>query len=99
MQLYLVGLPNDDSKKKTKVILDNWCPVWNEEFTFPLTVPELALLRIEVREHDISDADDFGGQTCLPVPELRRGIRSVPLHNKKGEKLKSVRLLMGFEFL
>ncbi|KAH9702489.1 phosphoinositide phospholipase C 6 [Citrus sinensis] len=98
-KLYLVGLPNDDSKKKTKVILDNWCPVWNEEFTFPLTVPELALLRIEVREHDISDADDFGGQTCLPVPELRRGIRSVPLHNKKGEKLKSVRLLMGFEFL
>ncbi|KAH9702491.1 phosphoinositide phospholipase C 6 [Citrus sinensis] len=74
-KLYLVGLPNDDSKKKTKVILDNWCPVWNEEFTFPLTVPELALLRIEVREHDISDADDFGGQTCLPVPELRRGIR------------------------
>ncbi|KAH9767096.1 phosphoinositide phospholipase C 6 [Citrus sinensis] len=98
-KLYLVGVPNDDSKKKTKVILDNWCPVWNEEFTFPLTVPELALLRIEVREHDISDADDFGGQTCLPVPELRRGIRSVPLHNKKGEKLKSVRLLMGFEFL
>ncbi|KAJ4720066.1 Phosphoinositide phospholipase C [Melia azedarach] len=98
-KVYLVGVPSDKSKKKTRVILDNWCPVWNEEFIFPLAVPELALLRIEVREHDLSESDDFGGQTCLPVPELRRGIRSVPLYDKKGEKLKSVKLLMGFEFV
>ncbi|KAJ0101424.1 hypothetical protein Patl1_06614 [Pistacia atlantica] len=95
----IVGVPADKAKRKTKIIEDNWCPVWNEEFTFHLTVPELALLRIEVREYDLSEKDDFGGQTCLPVVELKPGIRSVPLHDKKGEKLKSVRLLMGFEFV
>lgn len=98
-QLYIVGVPADSRKKKTRILEDDWCPVWDEEFNFPLTVPELALLRIEVREYDMSEKDDFGGQTCLPVSELRTGIRSVPLYDKKGHKMKSVRLLMRFQFL
>lgn len=98
-QIYIVGVPADAAKKRTKVIEDNWVPAWNEEFTFPLTVPELALLRLEVREYDMSEKDDFGGQTCLPVSDLRPGIRSVPLHDKKGEKLKNVKLLMRFDFI
>ncbi|KAL7184301.1 hypothetical protein ACSBR2_026453 [Camellia fascicularis] len=98
-KVYIVGVPADEAKKKTKVIDDDWTPVWDEEFTFPLTVPELALLRIEVREHDRSEKDDFGGQTCLPVSELRPGIRAVPLYEKNGEKLKSSKLLMQFQFV
>ena len=98
-QVYIVGVPADESKRKTKIIGDDWSPVWDEEFTFPLTVPDLALLRIEVCEYDMSDKDDFGGQTCLPVSELRTGFRSVPLHDKKGKKLPNVRLLMKFEFV
>ncbi|CAN7008109.1 unnamed protein product [Brassica oleracea var. botrytis] len=97
-KVYVVGVPADNAKRKTRVIEDNWYPIWDEEFSFPLTVPELALLRIEVSEYDMSDKDDFGGQTCLPVSELRPGIRSVPLYDKKGEKMKSVKLLMRFIF-
>ncbi|XP_028803761.1 phosphoinositide phospholipase C 6-like [Neltuma alba] len=95
----IVGVDNDKVKKKTKVIDDDWFPVWDEGFEFPLTVPELALLRIEVREYDRHESDDFGGQTCLPVPELRPGFRSVPLYDKKGSQLKSVRLFMHFKFV
>ncbi|KAA8534073.1 hypothetical protein F0562_031734 [Nyssa sinensis] len=95
----IAGVPADTVMKKTKPLEDNWIPTWNEEFEFPLTVPELALLRIEVHEYDMSEKDDFGGQTCLPVLELRSGIRAVPLHNEKGEKYKSVKLLMRFEFV
>ncbi|CAN4085165.1 unnamed protein product [Withania somnifera] len=98
-KLYIIGVPADAAKRKTRIIEDDWGPIWGEEFKFPLTVPELALLRIEVREYDMSDKDDFGGQTCLPVSELRSGIRAVPLYDKKGEKLKSVRLLMQFRFV
>ncbi|KAJ7963984.1 Phosphoinositide phospholipase C [Quillaja saponaria] len=97
-KIYIVGVHADCAKKKTKIIEDNWFPVWDEEFKFPLTVPELALLRIEVREYDRSERDDFGGQTCLPVSELRPGFRSVSLYDKKGVKLKSVKLLMRFQF-
>lgn len=99
LQLYIIGVPADAAKKKTRIIEDNWFPAWNEEFIFPITVPELALLRIEVREYDRSDKDDFGGQTCLPISELRPGIRAVPLYDKKGEKYQSVKLLMRFQFV
>lgn len=98
-KIRIVGVPADAVKKKTKVIENNWVPIWNEEFKFPLTVPELGLLQIEVRDFDRSEKDDFGGQTCLPISELRPGIRAVPLYDKKGEKLKSVKLLMRFQFL
>ncbi|XP_022745764.1 phosphoinositide phospholipase C 2-like [Durio zibethinus] len=95
----IAGVPADSVMKKTKTLEDNWVPSWNEEFEFRLTVPELALLRIEVHEYDMSEKDDFGGQTCLPISELRSGIRAVPLNSRKGEKYKSVKLLMRFEFI
>ncbi|URD88639.1 phospholipase C [Musa troglodytarum] len=95
----IAGVPADTTMKKTKAVEDNWTPVWDEEFTFPLTVPELALLRIEVHEHDKSGKDDFAGQICLPVSELRQGFRAVPLFDRKGMKFKSVRVLMRFEFV
>ncbi|XP_064985806.1 phosphoinositide phospholipase C 2-like isoform X1 [Musa acuminata AAA Group] len=95
----IAGVPVDTTMKQTKIIEDCWTPVWDEEFEFKLTVPELALLRIEVFEHDVSDQDDFAGQTCLPVWELRTGIRSVSLCDVKGQALKSVKLLMRFDFI
>ena len=95
----IAGVSADSVMKRTKTLEDNWVPSWNEEFEFPLTVPELALLRIEVHEYDKSEKDDFGGQTCLPISELRTGIRAVHLNNRKGDKYNSVKLLMHFEFI
>ncbi|GAB4827595.1 1-phosphatidylinositol phosphodiesterase [Ancistrocladus abbreviatus] len=95
----IAGVPADTVMKKTKTLENNWIPAWNEEFEFPLTVPELALLRIEVHEYDMSEKDDFGGQSCFPVSELREGIRAVPLHDRKGDMYKSVKLLMRFQFV
>lgn len=99
MQVSIAGVPSDIRSHKTKTIEDQWIPVWNEEFEFPLSVPELAVLLIQVLEYDTSGKHDFGGQICLPVSELRTGIRAVSLHNRKGEKYRSVRLLMRFEFV
>ncbi|GAB2299553.1 Phosphoinositide phospholipase C 6, partial [Dionaea muscipula] len=97
--LYIVGVPADCAKNKTKIIGDDWAPVWDEEFSFPVTGPELALPRIEVREYDMSEKDDFGGQTCLPVSELKPGVRAIPLFDRKGKKLQSARLLVRFLFV
>ncbi|KAJ0553174.1 putative phosphoinositide phospholipase C [Helianthus annuus] len=95
----IAGVPADTIMKRTKAIEDSWIPAWNETFEFPLTVPELAILRIEVHEYDMSEKDDFGGQTCLPILELRKGIRAVPLYSQKGDKYKSVKLLMQFDLV
>ncbi|XP_076953379.1 phosphoinositide phospholipase C 2-like [Bidens hawaiensis] len=91
------GVPDDSVMKKSKTVEDTWTPSWDEEFEFELTVPELALLRIEVHENDISEKDDFAGQTCLPVREINKGIRPVPLYSQEGEIYPSVKLLMLFE--
>ncbi|KAK9727127.1 hypothetical protein RND81_05G259900 [Saponaria officinalis] len=98
-KINVYGVPADMRKASTDPIEDQWAPVWNKEFRFPLTVPELALLRIRVLEHDYTRRHDFGGQTCLPVSELRSGIRAVPLYSKEGEKYKHVKLLINFQFL
>uniref|UniRef100_A0A803KRH8 Phosphoinositide phospholipase C n=1 Tax=Chenopodium quinoa TaxID=63459 RepID=A0A803KRH8_CHEQI len=95
----ICGVPADIKKCKTRPIEDQWVPMWNQEFEFPLTAPELALLRIEVREHDLDGRHAFGGQTCLPVLELQSGIRAVPLYGKKGEKYDHIKLLMRFQLL
>ena len=81
----IAGVPADETMHMTRVKDDQWIPVWNEEFSFPLTLPELALLKIQVYEHDNDKKDDFGGQTCLPVSELKQGIRAIPLYSYKGE--------------
>ncbi|KAL1308556.1 hypothetical protein HN51_050533 [Arachis hypogaea] len=99
VELRIYGVPADESTKETMTMEDEWVPVWNQEFIFPLTVPELALLYIKVVEHDFKGKNDFAGETCLPVSELRQGIRSIRLCNKKGEPYKHVRLLMRFQFI
>ncbi|XP_062085468.1 phosphoinositide phospholipase C 2-like [Humulus lupulus] len=94
----IAGVPGDRSEmKKTKAVEDEWAPAWDQEFEFRLSVPELAVLRVEVQEYDTSGNNDFGGQTSLPVLEIKSGIRAVPLSNKKGIVYKNVRLLMKFE--
>lgn len=98
MQVGIHGVPVDTDTKVTRTKEDEWVPVWNEELNFPLTYPELALLHIKVIERDFSGQHDFAGQTCLPVSELREGIRCVRLCNRKGEPYKHVRLLIQFRF-
>ncbi|RCV15319.1 hypothetical protein SETIT_3G048500v2 [Setaria italica] len=95
----IAGVAADTRMEQTRVMMDSWIPTWDHEFgEFPLAVPELALLRVEVHESDNHQKDDFGGQTCLPVWELRPGIRSVRLCDHKGQPLRSVKLLMRFKF-
>ncbi|XVF69006.1 hypothetical protein PTKIN_Ptkin11bG0046400 [Pterospermum kingtungense] len=94
----IAGVPADRAIAQTEIIEDEWLPVWNQEFEFQLRVPELAVLRIQVLEYDTTGRPDFGGQACLPVSELRTGIRTVPLCDKKGNKYKHVRVLLSIKF-
>ncbi|QHO43895.1 Phosphoinositide phospholipase C [Arachis hypogaea] len=64
VKICTVGVGADCWKKKTKVIMDKWFPVWEEEFEFPLTVPELALLRIQVKDKDQGKDDLLAKHAC-----------------------------------
>lgn len=84
--------PEQKKQQKNK----RW--TWGEEFTFPLAYPALALLSIQVYSHDIRTGDGFGGQTCLPVSELKEGTRAVPLYDENGKQCSSTMLLMRFRW-
>ncbi|KAH7314561.1 hypothetical protein KP509_21G009200 [Ceratopteris richardii] len=93
----IAGAKVDKQKHETNVKKNDWEPIWNEEFEFMLRVPELAILRIEVQEHN-KTLDVFAGQVCLPVSELKAGYRVVTLCDNKGEEWETVKLLFFIKF-
>ncbi|CAK9271098.1 unnamed protein product [Sphagnum jensenii] len=95
----IAGVPADSGMKRTRTIEDEWMPRWDEQFEFELTVPELALLRIEVHEYDRTAKDDFAGQTCIPFSELKTGYRCIQLLDKKGNEYEGVKLLFHIEII
>lgn len=49
-------------------------PRWDCTLSFQLQVPELALVRFVVEDHDHAAKNDFVGQFTLPFTSLRTGI-------------------------
>ncbi|KAF3504164.1 hypothetical protein F2Q69_00044130 [Brassica cretica] len=96
LKVGIAGIPLDTTSHKTETDTDEWFPVWDKEFEFPLRVPELALLCIIVKDYDSNTQNDFAGQICLPLSEIRPGIRAVRLHDRAGEVYKHARLLVRF---
>ncbi|CAL9247319.1 unnamed protein product [Arabidopsis halleri] len=98
VRISIAGVPHDEKIVKTKVKKNEWTPTWGEEFTFPLTYPDLALLSLEVYDYEVSTTDEFCGQTCLPVSELIKGIRAVPLYDERGKACSKSMLLTRFNW-
>jgi len=74
------GVDQDNKTVETSVVLDNgFNPVWNTEFTFNLSVPDLALVHVQVWDKDELSMDDFIGQCVVPFNSLRTGYRQFHL--------------------
>lgn len=50
--------------------------MWNENFQFDVYVPELALVRFTVEDHDSTSDNEFVGQYALPFNSLKMGTLS-----------------------
>lgn len=48
-------------------------PRWDCTFNFTIHVPDLALVRFMVEDHDYTSSNDFLGQFTLPFTSLRTG--------------------------
>ncbi|CAD5230392.1 unnamed protein product [Bursaphelenchus xylophilus] len=78
--LQVIGIPADTNKCRTKALRDNgFNPVWNEEFSFQITSPDVAFLRFVVMDFDTTSADDFVGEFTIPVTSIRPGYSFVRL--------------------
>ncbi|XP_025952676.2 1-phosphatidylinositol 4,5-bisphosphate phosphodiesterase eta-1 isoform X1 [Dromaius novaehollandiae] len=79
VEVEIIGLPADCSKDQTRVVDDNgFNPVWEETLTFTIHMPEIALVRFLVWDHD-PIGRDFVGQRTLAFSSLVPGYRHVYL--------------------
>ncbi|PKU32274.1 1-phosphatidylinositol -bisphosphate phosphodiesterase eta-1 [Limosa lapponica baueri] len=79
VEVEIIGLPVDCCKDQTRVVDDNgFNPVWEETLTFTIHMPEIALVRFLVWDHD-PIGRDFVGQRTLPFSSLVPGYRHVYL--------------------
>uniref|UniRef100_A0A674BC99 Phosphoinositide phospholipase C n=1 Tax=Salmo trutta TaxID=8032 RepID=A0A674BC99_SALTR len=92
------GVPIDNNKKMTPRVDNNgFNPRWDCTFNFTLHVPELALVRFMVEDHDFTSRNDFLGQFTLPFTSLRTGYRHVHLLKVDGSSLSPTSLITCFQ--
>ncbi|XP_033914979.3 1-phosphatidylinositol 4,5-bisphosphate phosphodiesterase delta-1 isoform X1 [Acipenser ruthenus] len=90
VRIEISGVPCDVCSAETEHIEDNgFNPSWNKNFQFDISVPELALVRFVVEDHDVASRNDFVAQYTLPLMSLQNGYRHVPLLTKEGNPIAS----------
>ena len=65
------GPKQDRSHRKSKTANNTKAPQFNETFSFPLAVPELAVVTLEFWDDDTVSGDDYLGHVSLPVQEVK----------------------------
>ncbi|XP_063747166.1 1-phosphatidylinositol 4,5-bisphosphate phosphodiesterase eta-2a isoform X2 [Eleginops maclovinus] len=79
VEVELIGLPVDCCKEQTRVVDDNgFNPMWEETIVLTVHMPELALVRFLVWDHD-PIGQDFIGQRTIAFNSMIPGYRHVYL--------------------
>uniref|UniRef100_A0A671KKE7 Phosphoinositide phospholipase C n=1 Tax=Sinocyclocheilus anshuiensis TaxID=1608454 RepID=A0A671KKE7_9TELE len=79
VEVEIIGLPVDCGKEQTRVVDDNgFNPMWEETLVFTLHMPEIALIRFLVWDHD-PIGQDFIGQRTIAFNSMIPGYRHVYL--------------------
>uniref|UniRef100_H3CR59 Phosphoinositide phospholipase C n=1 Tax=Tetraodon nigroviridis TaxID=99883 RepID=H3CR59_TETNG len=95
VKVEVLGVPADCTQKETQHVVNNgFNPSWNENFQFDVYVPELALVRFVIEDHDTASDNEFVAQYTLPFTSLKMGYRHVPLLDKNGCLLPSAGLFV-----
>ncbi|KAM9719670.1 1-phosphatidylinositol 4,5-bisphosphate phosphodiesterase delta-1-like [Menidia menidia] len=95
VKVEVYGVPADVAEKETAPVSNNgFNPAWNENFQFDVYVPELALVRFLIEDHDSTSDNEFVGQYTLPFNSLQMGYRHVPLLDRNGNLLPSAGLFV-----
>lgn len=57
-------------------LIKGFNPSWNENFQFDVYVPELAVVRFVIEDHDSTSDNEFIGQYTIPFRSLNMGMLS-----------------------
>ncbi|XP_078702171.1 1-phosphatidylinositol 4,5-bisphosphate phosphodiesterase delta-1-like isoform X3 [Branchiostoma floridae x Branchiostoma belcheri] len=95
VKVQVCGIPADCAEKRTEWRKNSaFHSVWNTAMTFPLALPELAMLRFEVKDHDSMTGSDMLGQFALPLDSVQQGYRHIHLLDKRGADISPAALFV-----
>jgi len=84
-----------DNKFKTSTCKNNgFNPMFDEEHTFTVRLPQLAFLEFRVKDHSRTGSDKLIGAYCCPLTLIQQGYRRVPLSTYGGKDLSPASLLI-----
>eukprot|EP01107_Rhizomastix_libera_P007654 TRINITY_DN2267_c0_g4_i1.p1 TRINITY_DN2267_c0_g4~~TRINITY_DN2267_c0_g4_i1.p1 ORF type:complete len:165 (+),score=52.24 TRINITY_DN2267_c0_g4_i1:3-497(+) len=66
---------------------DRWCPSWDSQLTLSISRPQEATISLVVLGKTTQKIPYFLGRTTFAVSTLRRGLRSFPLFDQKGNRV------------
>ncbi|XP_037346556.2 1-phosphatidylinositol 4,5-bisphosphate phosphodiesterase eta-2 [Pungitius pungitius] len=82
VEVEIIGLNVDCSKQQTRVVDDNgFNPMWEETLVFNILMPQIALVRFQVWDHD-PIGRDFIGHRTVAFRSMMPGYRHVYLEGK-----------------
>ncbi|KAJ3243758.1 1-phosphatidylinositol 4,5-bisphosphate phosphodiesterase delta-4 [Chytriomyces hyalinus] len=86
VEIEVLGTDMDSVKYKTKPSsTGGFNAIWKESFQFPVSCPELAILRFQVFSSESRMKNEMIGCYAIALDNLELGYRHVPLMNRKGE--------------
>lgn len=92
VEIEMIGIPVDCSKKKTRVIkLNALNPIWNDTFFFKVMFYDLAFLKFGVFDND---TNQMVSQRVIPLKCLRPGYRHVRLRSPNNQPLSMAALFV-----
>lgn len=92
VEVEMIGIPVDCSKKKTRVIKKNSLnPIWNDTFFFKVMFHDLAFLKFSVFDND---TNHMVSQRVIPLKCLRPGYRHVRLRSPTNQALNMAALFV-----
>lgn len=92
VEVEMIGIPVDCSKKKTRVIRRNALnPIWNDTFFFKVMFHDLAFLKFSVYDND---TNHMVSQRVIPLKCLRPGYRHVRLRSPNNQPLSMAALFV-----
>ncbi|KAK2168135.1 hypothetical protein LSH36_20g09029 [Paralvinella palmiformis] len=91
----IYGYPDDTKTFRTNYVKNNgFDPKWDETFTTTVKVPDLAILRFQVKDYQDYSSDVTVAQYALPFNSVQQGFRTVHLKSRYGEAIRGATLLI-----
>ncbi|GAV08363.1 hypothetical protein RvY_18071 [Ramazzottius varieornatus] len=84
----VIGREVDEKKMRSAVVKNNgFNPYWNEKMDFRVNYPEMAVLRMKVKDQDNTSHNPTIGQYSIPFSCIQEGFRHVQLLDREDQPL------------